>query len=760
MPMKISEFAQSAVICGEGEPISNMMLITNGSAEASFGGRQFILNKGDIIGICDAGSGVHSFAYTALTDVSVLLYPFEDYGSLEALLRGNADIANLFIESVCRLMSELLHFRISLKNESDSAYDTVKSVYPKYESLCRLYAITAKKLPGITDIGTFTEFSRVEDWIHNYYTEIKALPSAARTGFFSGHPGITAGFMRRCTEDIIGVMLACRGYQEYLRDISSFLLNGGEHDLFALVSGLHFESLRIKDADAAVEALMMEITDSLAGLSCVDHTDYQKRLNTYIDNLQDMRESAETVETPVQTGSAVKINLSDTMDAILTYSECPEDTCHKMAKLVREFTALPDRNGADDLSRRIRKELTMLFTTVYQLTLLKSIEDPAPPTCVKMFLNFGYIDAELAGAENADYLYSIADSLKGDKSLGVYTVQEWLTAIYNGDKEPNRNEFDMDYNEVLNDLKNRGEITAGERTRRQTDKMGKLKFELENVFPIVNKLTFGRLSTYCPLFSEHNVMRKPEATLVTPALLRNALDEIRAVDFSAYCRDILYSNPKLGVTNEYIRVEALPDVILMPNIGVRGIMWQEIEGRKRETPARMFIPMFLETDLKALIIRLTGEFRWEMCKRIQGIRWNDVTNPSLTSEYSDYLQFYKNNRELSIEAKESIKSELTRAKNNYKSVFTANYAEWLLYESSGAPRLNKNVLRMMMLYCPFSAPIREKLAQHPRYTDLLNKHTRKMQQRMQHLSLVTGKLEKNGKKVPDEYFEEMEYTKR
>jgi hypothetical protein len=378
-----------------------------------------------------------------------------------------------------------------------------------------------------------------------------------------------------------------------------------------------------------------------------------------------------------------------------------------------------------------------------------------------MFLNFGYVDAELAGHDNADFLCSIADSLKGDPELGVYTVREWLTAIYNGQKEPNRNEFDTDYGEHVHQLKVQGKIDAKEETRLAADCEGKLRFEIENVFPIVNKLTFGRISIYSPLFADHTVMRKLDMSLVTPAKIRQMLDEIRAIDHSAYYRDTLYSNPKCGVTNETIHLEILPDIVLMPNVGVRGVMWQEIEGRKRSTPARMFVPIFLETDLKALIIRLTGEFRWEMCKRIQGMRWNDVTNPSLTSEYCDYLQFYKNNKELSLEVRESIKLQLIRARNNYKMVFVADYAEWLLYESNGSPRLNKTALKMMITYCPFVPAIRERLQQNPRYTQLLNIFNNKKKQRVQLLTRIIHKVaQTTGKEAPQELLDELEFAQK
>ena len=155
--------------------------------------------------------------------------------------------------------------------------------------------------------------------------------------------------------------------------------------------------------------------------------------------------------------------------------------------------------------------------------------------------------------------------------------------------------------------------------------------------------------------------------------------------------------------------EILPDIILMPNIGTRGILWQEIEGHDRQTPASMLLPAICLSDIHLMMLRLTGEFRWEMCKRVQGARWNDVTDHSLTSEFFDYLQFYKKNRDLSADAKEKCHMQLQKAKNRFKDAFILDYMAWVLYESAGSPRLNKVTRQILSRYCPFPKEYREKL---------------------------------------------------
>ena len=755
--MPLQEFKQGSVICNAGEPLRHLFFITKGAAECSFNGHMFRFEQGDTIGLYALNVGSHSHTYKAVTDITVFSYQYDEFSSLETLMRENADVANLFVVSMCRQVSKFLQYKTKLKQEADRAYKIVRDVYPLYERLCERFAFTSKKLPESANINQPSEGDTTEDWLNDYYMEIKSLESAVLKAFFR-KPGISLGFLRRSVVDIAQIMQACKRYQDYLRNISWVFLSNSGLDLFTLISDLHLSAINIKGADAAVETLMNPLMGMLSTMSYIDRAQYENRLTAYKENLAAKRENQVITSAPSADG--VKVNLAESVDTILEYSECSQDLYSKFSKYIRDYTETKDRASSEDTVHHMRRELTTMFNEIYTSVLVKSMTDPAPNTIIKMFLNFGYVDATLAGHENADYLYSIADSLKGDPKNGIYTVSEWMSAIYEGKREPCRNEFDMDFAGYVNELKSSYKIDAAQAAAMLQDTGEKLKFEMENIFPIVNKLTFGRITTFCPVFSDNNVQRGLEASLVTPELLKSIFDEIREIDFSAFYRETAYSNPEIGVQRESVHVEIMPEVILMPNVGVRGIMWQEIEGRKRTTPARMFIPQFMLTDIRTLMITLTGEFRWEMCKRVQGVRWNDVTDASLTSEYCDYLQFYRTNRELSTEVKAAVKTELSRARNNWKNVFVLNYVDWIMHESNGSPRLNKFARKILIMYCPFAAAKREQLAQNPQYGELLKRFTFKQQQREQLLSRMIHKMSQTIKDVPQELLDELEYVKR
>jgi hypothetical protein len=148
-----------------------------------------------------------------------------------------------------------------------------------------------------------------------------------------------------------------------------------------------------------------------------------------------------------------------------------------------------------------------------------------------------------------------------------------------------------------------------------------------------------------------------------------------------------------------------------------------------------------------------------MCKRIHDVRWNDLADPSLTSEYCDYLQFYRNNRDLSADAKAEVKTELSRANNNFRTVFVSNYADWLTYELNGSQRLNKLARKILTMYCPFVAAIRERLGTNPQYAEPLKRYNVAQQQRTKYLANLQLNIQRQGFKVPKEILDEVEYGK-
>lgn len=671
--MAITKIENGQFVCQAGDALTELYVIGEGNVRAAFPGGGLMLRKGDIIGIQDIKSGVHSCTYIAATDVALVPYPYNGLEQLLSLFQSKPNVMHLFFTSSARFSSSLLKYCAQIDRKEPGAY------------------VLDAREPG-------SVFQRAAAFQNQAALESAQLLSEKGSGV-----------------NALDASSPCDGIP-YDRVIPP-----------AKVDPVARKSAAAKSREnAALEAEEKAAAEKAAA---------------------------------VMGTSEIPPELEQALSVILSFSECDEELARRFAEEVAAYKAMPDKDGTDDADRRFRLSLTSDFYKLYTKVFEMSINETNLPAPVKMFLNFGFVDAELAGIGNSAYLLSILDTFRGDAENGVYTFYEWLLAIYRGEKEPSRNEFDMDYPAYLRDQKKSGKINEQQEKQLADSLVDKVRFELENVFPVVNKITFGRISTFCPLLSSHNLLKPLHTSLVTPAQIMKALNAIRELDFSAFYRETTYTSEEYGIVREYIQVEILPDFILMPNAGIRGAMWQEIEGKRRLTPSRMMLSVIGLENLSQLLIRMTGEFRWEMCKRVQGARWNDVSEPSLTSQYTDYIQFYRKNRELSQDAKEKLRLSLQRAKNSVKEMFVRDYMLWISYEGNGSPRLNKVARPILFAYCPFASPIRQNLVQHPLYMEMVNRYKLMLTQKLHHLDMLKNKLEKNYGTIPDEILAQIEFLK-
>ena len=444
-------------------------------------------------------------------------------------------------------------------------------------------------------------------------------------------------------------------------------------------------------------------------------------------------------------------DFSNSCENILKYAGLSDEDRAKVSKKIATFAGLSDQGSSDDAVRRLRKELTAAYYDIYKLVFFKTLEDTQIPDEVMMFLYFGYIDEKLAGAQNTQILHAFSKSIGLDEEMRIFTFYQWLRLIYTCKKDPSVNDFSTDYITTLRKQKREGSITEEQERQALVDGKQRVTFEIDNMFKSANRMMSARVTTFVPFFSEQTLTKPLDKSLLSFGIIHKTLNVIRSIDYSLFFRQTVYTAPELGLDKAFIQVEILPDIILMPVIGTRAGMWQEITGAKRTTPGRFVLPIGEEEELTGILINLCAEFRWELCKRIQGARWNDLSERSLTSDYVDYIDTYKKNRDLSQEAKDRVKAAMQKHRNSYKEMFVADYATYIQYESSGALRHNKVVRMILFNYCPFSKVIREgAIATNPQYTQLIERYKNKAAHEIHLFDLACGRIEKAGHPIPEE----------
>lgn len=750
--------ARGTVIYKKGEPVQSAVLILKGRVEALADGVKTILGSGNFLGMYDMDKGIHSFTYTAIDDLTVYGLPVSNYEQIRLLLEEKPQYRGLLVASMNFFLSELSKSMGTLRQMTKKVGGFVHTAYGTYLSAIQETGLRPERINSI---------ERMEQQEHEeftlpphcrYHIECGKIAPDIQKKFFNGSAYVAEKHFRDQCEVLPALLEACRHYSDLLvRYLRAMVLD--ERNLFFTIGKMTL-SMKRSGLDSAnlselLDQMLEQINETETALidmaGIVPELDRDKMGEVYYALLSD------------DTGSLNSYNEDDlkvlegSLSQILQYSAVQHETAAEFESAVESFLSLSDKFARTKEATAVRKTLSRLFFEIYEAVTLKSFQDQCPPLAVKLFLRFGYVSEELLTEGELRTLLTMPKIDNEALECKVYTMADWLREIYEGRKNPSKDEFDMDYEGHLRQQVTEGKLLAADREKALQDPEAKLHFEVENVMRYADRLINGNITTFVPMLCSEGLYTKLETSVVTGAAVNAAVDRIEKVDYSIFYRERMTAYEEVDVSHFSITERYTPEFILFPVYGRMGMMWQDIEGRARNTHARILLPALLETELESEVLRLLSHFRWEKCRTEMGAQWNNLHYPSLTSEYTDYLQFYKKNSSLSPERKEKVKAQLQQCNNRHREVFAKDYQDWVLREATGAMRLNRVARGILFTYCPFAAEFAEVLMEQNNYQEAGRRYMTEKRKQEKNLSVIIHKFEKNGLNVPEEILQTKEY---
>lgn len=449
--------------------------------------------------------------------------------------------------------------------------------------------------------------------------------------------------------------------------------------------------------------------------------------------------------------------LNDSVEKLLSYAAVSADKSDILRENLRNFRRLKDKSSYTTETKHIREAVIPVFFEIYTAVLKRVISEKNSGPLYRMFLTFGYMDENLLQLEHIHQLYDLISHPTTSAEFTTYNSQTWLEQIYLCNKEPSVNEFGQDYNDVFREMKRNGKVTDRDKPAYDADKEGRLEHEINNLLKHGQRLCYGQVNGYFPILYSDLITGDLTKALLTPTRIADSVKKVLEVDYSAFHRETVYNHLEKGIKNEIIMKCVPPDFILMPTFGSRGVMWQELTGRVKSSHARFVLPIFTLENLDNLITEMIATFRWELSRSMTSYIRNNAHESSIVGEYSDYLQFYKKNRDLSPETKERIKNQIDKHRSNVTDVFISDYRTWINYESKGLLRLNKVAREIMFKYCPFSKPIRDNLERQPLFNPLVTKLANLRAKEIKAAEIRYRKLALSGESMDPELADHIEF---
>lgn len=765
----INQIIKGTEIYVQGEEISSLCLVIKGRVRIHTEGVNLVVGSGNFLGLCDLPLEIHQVTYEADTNAVVFAFAISDFSkTVRSIAKINKDYSVLMVSTLSKYIRGLWSIYDGLKKMSSELYNFLLESHDKYLEIASHTGVKVSSVKYVAEINEYTSDMVTDKEKIAYYISCCDIPSDVQKGFFGFNMTISLHHIKEQVEIINKLIAQCEECASYLKDLAKPLIKD-DHSLYIGVWQLAMTMQHMQENTGDVMSLFDDIVDKVNNTEnylyekcAIDlEIDHEFMEDAYYNLLNGTDNSAEDDITAFalteETHTSVE-ELNGSLSFILEYSELDDEKTIDFNKYINDFMALKDKSSTEDDARTIRRGILKIYYDLYKAVFLKDYNSSEEtPLIIDLFLRYGFISEKLLSQDLLEELISLDEYDSGTGSCKVYDMKEWLTEIITGRKEPSKSEFDLDFEENLRDMRKTGRITEEQQKQMMNDRMAKLDYEISNMFKTNHRLLTGQVSSFVPFLYTEGCTGSLHRCILTKDRINAAVQRLLKIDFSAFYRERLFQESEDKFQKEYIVEEIFPDIVVFPSFGSNGIMWQELSGRRRNSKGRFLLPYFIDSDIDGVMIKLFGRFRWELCRTMQGSSWNNIQIKSLTSEYSDFIQFYRKNRDLSDDKKEKLKMQIQKSRNNTREVFVIDYENWIKHEAQGGLCLSKPVRAIMATYCPFRAPVRESMAEQPLFREAMAAFIRERGKKKKEYDLKFKVWEKDGVDIPEEVVRTKEF---
>lgn len=428
---------------------------------------------------------------------------------------------------------------------------------------------------------------------------------------------------------------------------------------------------------------------------------------------------------------------------ILDFSDMPAAFKEEFKTLMDQLSAVEKKHDGAIAVQKLRDKISEGYWQLYENCFLKVIDSDLKGFIPGVMLHFGVIDERFITEEELlviDRFY--AGNLFIDEGVPVMTLPYYLEKIYKSEVQPSMTEMGDLFKTVL---KTQEKMTKKEKVGTYLYKdtpEDRVRFEIRQIATELYKMLYGNKKKALPFLCSESTMGNVKRFFVDPEFFAETVKKYKKRDFSLFYREVLYKH-KLGA--DFVQKEVVPNFVFYPVFGSRAVMWQEMEGNKKNSAGRLFFPLFFGEKLLETTLTQLAYFRWELQKSIAGYNWTDPVEGGLVGVYYDYIRYFKKNPNITPEAKKRLEEFIKKTKSD-KDRFAQEYMQWVEFEFEGKMRLNSYVRDIFYRYCPFPRQNREIMAQKPDFKLMENRFQNRKQKEILKVKSKLIKFEK--KKIP------------
>ncbi len=440
---------------------------------------------------------------------------------------------------------------------------------------------------------------------------------------------------------------------------------------------------------------------------------------------------------------------------IMDFSEASQEFKDEITSLLNEIKALDDILSTEKEAIQVRNRFADLYWKLYEICFLKIMHGDLKSVVPGIMLHFGLLDETLVSAEELETIdNTYSTMLCVDQPISAMTLPYFLEKIYNGDVNPSINEMGESFRELL---KRQEKMTNRERDAAEfiysDQPEDKVRYEIRMVSKELAKMLFGSRTKAIPILCSQALVGNIDRLMLNPEHCSEIAQKFRSRDYSLFYREVVCKH-QFGT--EIVKNEILPNFVCYPVAGSRMMMWQELDGTRKDSSARFFIPLYFTEKLEEKIGELLAQFRWELSRSVAGANWMDPVEGGLAGAYYDYIAFYKKNPNLSSTHKEKLADFIKKTRSD-RDRFASDYLIWMLFEYEGKVRFNPVVRDLMYRFVTPDKEMRKSMMLKPLYSDLETKRQNRVRKDILRLESRFKKFEKSEVTLPREMEDYMSF---
>jgi len=457
-----------------------------------------------------------------------------------------------------------------------------------------------------------------------------------------------------------------------------------------------------------------EFYKDISGELLSEKYDSFKKLSNFVQAIKEQPKPVEEATRPSRIPQNLSQLYKNSIYQIFEFGLIEKENQKNLLKLLSEFKKMKDPLSSEIDARKIRRQIARFYYDIYAKVFVRSQSEPAVPQPVKLMLRFGFLDETMIEQEQLAELHEISMRRIEQTSFPILYEDEFLTKIFNGEENPSINEMGLSYEAHLREEQKH---IKGSNAKDESDNVQKVIYEINHRIATASSVCSGSTATSFPILTSMNMRGSISHYYISKKKLESIVNALRDVDFSVFYRETAVM---IGNTKELIKEEVIPYFILLPSFGTKTMLWQELDGTNRRTRGRIVVPILFMGDMMPTMAHTFATFRWELNRTIMGGMWADPIEGGLTGAYFDYINTFKKNPKLSLEAKQKVVERFKSIRNN-RDRFADDYIQWVLFEKDGIMKLNNVVRDMFYRHIPFKKELRDRLENMPAYTEIANR---------------------------------------